>query len=75
METTIASLLEQGIVSGSFVLLLYFFLTKFSNSLEAVSETLNNVSNTLIIMNLRMETMDARIAQLEKAKGGEDKSG
>lgn len=69
MEALIVSLLEKTIVGGAFIYLLYYFVSKFSVTLERISATLERISNTLLRMDIRFENLEKRVEQLEK---GED---
>jgi len=66
MEVAIASLLEKTIVGGAFVYMLHFFLTKFSSSLERISINMGFISETLLRINIRLDSVETRLTKVER---------
>ena len=66
MEDVVFSILEQSLLGGSFIIMLYYFLTKFAQTLDRVASTLETVSLTMSNMDIRMESVERRLETLEK---------
>lgn len=69
MEELILNLLEKSVISGCFVFLLYYVvqnMKSISESNSCIGTTLKEVSNTLLKIDLRVETLEKRINSLEK---------
>ena len=64
MEEMLTVMVENGLVGGGFAYMLYIFMSKFTNTLDKISESLES-------MNTRMELMDARLSNLERKEAGE----
>jgi hypothetical protein len=59
MEQILISILENSIVGGSFVYMLFYITKNFKEALDKNTDQLEQISNTL-------NTMDQRISKLEE---------
>ena len=66
MEQVVLSILEQSLLGGAFIIMLYYFLTKFAQTLDRVALSLEMVSTTMSNMDIRMESVERRLEALEK---------
>lgn len=63
------NLLEKSLVGGAFLYLLWFFIKQVSANLVEFGNTLQQVSQTLLKIDLRMEHLEKRVQFLEDRKG------
>lgn len=68
MEEIIVNLLESTLVGGAFVFLLWRVTTTFENSLNGNTEELKRITGVLVRLDLRMESLEKRIADVEKGR-------
>lgn len=61
MERIISGIIENSLIGGAFIYMLYTFLTKFSSTLEGIA-------NTLMKIDSRLNTMEVRINRLEERR-------
>ena len=62
MEEAIIGVLENSLVGGAFVYMLYYITKNFKDALDKNTDKLEQISDTL-------EMMDRRIAKLEEGNG------
>ena len=82
MENVIASVLEQSIIAGAFIYMLYTQTSRNDNTLIKITEsmgemsgtmhrvcnTMGDISDTMSNMNARMEHMERRIERIEERR-------
>lgn len=61
MEELILKIIENSIVGGAFLYLLYMFTNKFNVTLERIANTLVDVSQSL-------SNLDSRVKKLEEER-------
>ena len=66
MNELISKTLEQGIVYAAFVILLGYFLNSYLERLEKISDSLQNVCENLIALNMRVNSIENRIDCIER---------
>ena len=62
MEEIFKLVVDNGLGIGSFIALLYFIF----NYVKELNETMTNISNTMIQMQISMATMTDRIDKIEE---------
>ena len=62
MEEIFKLVVDNGLGIGSFIALLYFIFTY----VKSLNETMTNISNTMIQMQISMATMTDRIDKIEE---------
>lgn len=62
MEELIKVIVDNGLGIGSFIALLYFIFTY----VKSLNETMTNISNTMVQMQISMATMTDRIDKIEE---------
>lgn len=62
----VALFAEKGIIAGAFIYMLYLFLTKFSKTQETISETMLDISRTMLEIRLDIGSLNERVDVLEK---------
>lgn len=75
MELAVAKIIETSIISGCLVYLLYNVVRNMqtiTSSMSGFGETLVEVSNTLLKIDMRIEILEKRVASLEDRRGGKD---
>jgi hypothetical protein len=65
MQDIIGVVFEKSLTGGSFLYLLYMFTSKFNVTLESIAKTMNTMSYTLLSLDTRMGTLEARVHELE----------
>lgn len=66
MEEMIAGIMEKTLVGGAFIYLLHYFIAKNNVTMESIAKSLENVANTLLKMDIRLEQLEKRIHELEE---------
>lgn len=67
-EQLIASILEKSLIGGAFIYMLHYFLGRFDKTLNELGNTLKDVSEILVTMNVRLDLIEKRIDLLEGDK-------
>ena len=62
MEEMFKLVVDNGLGIGSFIAILYFIFTY----VKSLNETMTNISNTMIQMQINMEKMTDRIDKIEE---------
>lgn len=68
MEEIIARVLEQSIVSGGFLFLLYHMTTKQDNTLNNIANVMSEMLKVISDMKNEMGDMNDRLKDLERKK-------
>lgn len=66
MEELILKIIENSLVGGAFLFLLYQFVTKFTATQERIVTTLTDVSQALTSISSTLEKLDERVKALEE---------
>lgn len=66
MEELILKIIENSLVGGAFMFLLYQFVTKFTKTQEDIVTALSGIANTLVQISDSLETLDERVKALEE---------
>lgn len=66
MEELILKIIENSLIGGAFLFLLYQFVTKFTTSQENIVSGLTQITNTLIEVSNSLKTLDDRVKALEE---------
>ena len=71
MEEVIARILEQSIISGAFILVLYHILHKQDEQLKNFSQEMKNSNKLLLEISKTLSQFGSRLENLER-KGDKD---
>lgn len=66
MEELILKVIENSLVGGAFLFLLYQFVTKFTKTQEAIVSGLQEISKTQSDISHTLTTLDERVKALEE---------
>lgn len=66
MEELILKIIENSLIGGAFLFLLYQFVTKFTATQESIVQGLTNISETLVKISESLSKLDDRVKALEE---------
>lgn len=66
MEDLILKIIENSLVGGAFLLLLWKFITDFSSSQKGIVDGLTQMSTTLVKVSETLNNLDDRVKALEE---------
>jgi hypothetical protein len=66
MEELILKIIENSLIGGAFLFLLYQFVTKFTKTQEDIVTGLTNMATTLVKVSETLNNLDERVKALEE---------
>jgi hypothetical protein len=66
MEELILKIIENSLIGGAFLFLLYQFVTKFTKTQEDIVSGLTSVATTLLKVSETLNNLDERVKALEE---------
>lgn len=66
MDELILKIIENSLVGGAFMFLLYQFVTKFTTTQQDIVSALSEITKTLSTMSNTLSTLDERVRKLEE---------
>jgi hypothetical protein len=66
MEELILKIIENSLIGGAFLFLLYQFVTKFTKTQEEIVTGLTNMATTLVKVSETLNNLDERVKALEE---------
>jgi hypothetical protein len=68
MDELIMKIIENSLIGGAFLFLLYQFVTKFTKTQENIVSALAQMSKTMGEMSIYLKSLDDRVKDLEDKK-------
>jgi hypothetical protein len=66
VEELILKIIENSLVGGAFILMLWHFLTKFSTTQERIVSGLDNMTERMLEISHTLANLDERVKALEE---------
>lgn len=65
MEELILKIIENSLIGGAFLFLLYQFVTKFTATQQSIVSALNEMTKAMTEMSIYLKRLDERVSELE----------